>query len=159
MIGLHPDERLGKLTINGVDMHTPAWNVLDPTVLYQPTDFVGENLRIPGAHGRRAYPLWIDQGHFLLPMLISGEVDQSGNLYATTYLGAQTNLDYLNANVTTPPAAPTATQAATLLMPDGSTRNANVQVFPIRPENLYLTKTLFRATLELIIPDAAGCFA
>lgn len=154
---MNPDERLGKLTINGIDMHTPAWNVLDPTPLYMPSDYLGENIRIPGSNGRRAYPLWVDQGHYVLPMLISGEVDLNGSPYADIWIGAQTNLQYLQTNVASPPTAPTATRSASLLMPDGTTLTADVQVFPFRTENLYLQKPLFRATLELIVP--AGVFA
>lgn len=125
---LNSTETAGKLTINGVDMHTLAWNVLDIIPLWIHSATRGENVIIPGADGRRAYPRRIDEGRYSLPMLIGGVADKDGNAYTNRWSGLQANLEYLRANVVTPPAAPTATRSATLLMPDGTTRIAEVQV-------------------------------
>ena len=154
---LNCDECLGRLTINTVDMHTSAWCVLDVLPLYLPSDYRVGNVLLPGVAGTSAYAYLVDEGHYALPMLLTGMVDQAGVLYADRWTGLQTNLAYLYTNVVSPPASPAATRAATLLMPDATTRTANVQVLPLRLENQYLTKPIVRAMLEIIVP--AGRFA
>lgn len=150
-------ETCGRLSIATVDMHTPAWNVLDLVPLWMPAATRGANVIIPGADGRRAYPRRIDEARYSLPMVIGGVADRLGAAYANRWTGLQTNLEYLRANVTTPPTAPTATRAATLLMPDGTTRTANVQVEILTLSNPRTTAAVIEAVLELIIP--AGRFA
>lgn len=154
---LNSPETAGKLTIGGVDMHTPAWNVLDVIPLWIHTMTRGENVLIPGAAGRRAYPRRVDESDYSLPMLIGGVANLSGTPYANRWTGLQTNIEYLRANVVTPPAAPTATRAATLLMPDGTTRTADVQVLSLDIMNPGTTAASVEAVLNLRIP--AGRFA
>lgn len=128
---ISPTLGLGKLTINGINMHNSAWNLPDIRDLWLPRAYRGANVIVPGAAGQRPYPLRIDEGDYDLPMQITGVCDPNGHIYDDEFKGLQWNIEYLEAHVLTPPAAPTATQAATLLMPDGDTRVANVQVGPL----------------------------
>lgn len=155
------DTVYGTLTINSVSMHTSAWQVLDVRPLYLPTDYRGGNVVIPGASGRRAYPYRVDEAKHSLPMWITGVYDRNGNTSTgNKYQGLQTNLEYLRANVLTPPTAPSSTLAATLLMPDSTTRTANVQVLGIDVSPTSAANEhpdIFRAVLHLVIPS--GRFA
>lgn len=153
---LNSPETAGRLTINGVDMHNQAWNVLDLVPLWMYEASRGANVIIPGASGRRAYPRRVDEGRYSLPMIITGVADRLGVGYANRWTGLQTNLAYLHTNVVNPPTAPTATRAATLLMPDGTTRNADVQVESLDIANPGTTAAVIQAVLELVIP--AGRF-
>lgn len=155
------DTVYGTLTINSVSMHTSAWQVNDVRPLYMPEAFRGGNVIIPGASGQRAYPYRIDQAKHSLPMWITGVYDRTGaTSTGNKYQGLQTNLAYLLANVVTPPTAPTSTLAATLLMPDSTTRTANVQVLGIDMAPTPAANDhpdIFRAVLHMVIPS--GRFA
>lgn len=146
---------LGQLTINGVLMHKEgAWNVLNPQILWLPTDERGSNVVISRARGRRAYPWRTDQSSYPLSLLVDGVLDWDGNPYANPWEGLETNLAYLYANVLIPPTAPTAVRAASLLMPSGETRIADVQ-----PKHLGIPNAVenacFTDTLTLVVPDGA----
>lgn len=154
------DTVYGTLTINGVSMHTAAWQVLDVRPLYLPRAWRSGSVLIPGAAGRRPYPYRVDEAEFALPMWVTGVYDRTGAAHSNKFTGLQTNLEYLRANVLTPPAAPTAVLSATLLMPDASTRTADVQVLgidvaPTAAANEH--PEVFRAVLHLVIPS--GRFA
>lgn len=152
---LNLDTRTGALTIDGISMHTPAWNVLDCTPLWWNQSIRGQNLVLPGAVGTHAYPVRVHEARHSLEMAITGWVDQSGTPYADEWEGLEANIEYLRANVAEPPAAPTATRAATLVMPSGATRNADIQVTGlITVQHL---KARARAILDIVIPS--GRFA
>lgn len=144
----------GALTINGVSMHTPAWNVLDCLPLWLRGGVLGENATMPGANGTRA--LWYrrDEARHSLEMAITGFYDWTGAPYADSWAGLQTNLDYLSANVAEPPTPPTPSVSASLVMPDGSTRNAQIQVVALTVVEHYNVATA--ALLDIVIP--AGRF-
>lgn len=146
----------GTLTINSVLMHTSAWNVLDCTELWLVAAVRGDNITIPYVNGRRALPYRIDEATFALRMAITGDVNSAGVKYADPWVGLQANLDYLRANVVDPPTAPSATRAATLVMPSGVTRTANVQVLELEILR-HGGPHLVDAALHLRIP--AGRFA
>lgn len=154
------DTVYGTLTINGVSMHTAAWVVNDVRPLYLPNAYRGGNVVIPGASGRRAYPYRVDQASHSLPMWITGVYDRTGAAHSNKYTGLQTNLEYLRANILTPPTAPTATLSASLLMPDATTRTAEVQVLGVETRGVRASQEhpeVFLAVLELVIPS--GRFA
>lgn len=154
------DTVYGTLTINGVSMHTAAWVVNDVRPLYLPNAYRSGSVIIPGASGRRPYPYRVDEAEHVLPMWITGVYDRTGAAHSNKYTGLQTNLEYLRANVLTPPSAPTATLSASLLMPDATTRTADVQVLGIDTRGVRASNEhpeVFLAALNLVIPS--GRFA
>src|ERR1043165_5436525 len=93
----------GALTIAGVSMHTPAWIVVVLTPLWVKVDTRGgPNRAIPGIAGRVSYPRRKDETAHSLPFVVHGEVDRTGAVQANPWVGLQTNLDYLYANVIAP---------------------------------------------------------
>lgn len=145
----------GTLTINGVLMHCPAWNVIRLVPLWlTPTVRGGPNRSIPGIVGRVAYRRRVDETAVSLPMMVSGLRDRTGAINANAWIGLQANIDYLRANVTDPTNATDGTRAATLVMPSGATRSANVEVLGMTEGNV--VKFVQRFTLDLVIP--AGGF-
>lgn len=152
---LHVNTRTGKLTISGISMHGPAWNVLDCMPLWLPQSTRGTNVVIPGAAGTRAYPIRLHEARHSLEMAITGWADRNGVLTNDPWVGLQANIEYLRANIEAPPAAPTATRTATLLMPDGTSRSANIQVVSLTI--VWHVQTNVGALLEIVIPS--GRFA
>lgn len=144
----------GALTINGVDMHTPAWNVLDCTPLWLYVETRGQNIVLPGTSGTYAYPRRVHEARHSLQMAITGFVDSSGVPNADPWAGLQENIDYLRDNVAEPPTPPTSTVSASLVMPDGSTRTADIQVVAFTIGEHYHVATA--AILDIVIP--AGRF-
>lgn len=119
----------GTLTLDGVDMNTPAWCVVNIAELWVAGPITrGKNVVVPGAIGARAYPLRIDVAQVSLLMLLTGICDSTGAKYADPWRGLQANVDFLMSSVVFPPDAPTAARAGVLTLPDGSTRAAPVQV-------------------------------
>jgi len=143
----------GTLTIAGVSMHTAAWDCIDLMELWFPPPTRGGNVLIPGAQGKRPYPLRADEGRYSLPMVITGVCDQVGLLNADPYLGLQQNLAALAAVFVNDPTINGLTAA--LVMPDSSVLTALVQVASVKPGSR--VGPVMRATLELVIP--AGGFA
>lgn len=154
MIGLNCGTATGELTINGVSMHTRAWCCTDLLELWTFQSTRGENVTLPGAAGRRPYPVRIEEAHYSLPMGLTGRVDRFGVPASDHFLQLQANIDYLRANVVDPTVD--ATVPATLLMPDGTTRTADVQVLALTP-GVHGAAELALAVLELRVP--AGRFA
>ena len=147
---LNSDTQTGALTISGVSMHGPAWNLLDLVPLWLHQQTRGSNVLIPGTAGTRAYPLRVHEARHSLEMAITGWVDRNGVDQSDEWEGLQTNIEYLRANIVSPPAAPTAIRAATLVMPDGTSRTADIQVI-----GLTLGRHLFShfsAVLDIVIP-------
>lgn len=145
----------GTLTINGVLMHCPAWNVIRLVPLWlTPSVRGGPNRPIPGIAGRVAYRRRIDETVHSLPMMVSGLRDRTGAINANPWAGLEANIAYLRANVVDPTNATDGTRAATLVMPSGATRTANIQVIGMTEGNVVMYVQKF--TLDVIIP--AGAF-
>ena len=127
-MGLVACTDMGSLTINSVNLFiTGCWTVTNIEELWTGNAARGGNVVIAGATGQRAYPWRLDQSVYLLEMLFSGENNSSGTPYSNPYTGLVTNIEAFRAGVVAPPSAPTATYSATLTLPGGSTRTANVQ--------------------------------
>lgn len=140
----------GELEIDGISLHTPAWCITDCIQLWLPNATRGQNVIIPGANGKRAYPMRRDEANYSLPMAITGYVDEFGDRYADPWDGLQYNIAFLYANLVDVTIYAN-TLPATLTMPDLSVRTAEVQ---IRGLNLGdQPAPLRRATLELVVPS------
>lgn len=150
-----PGTTFGTLTINSLSMHTFAWRVQDIRPLVSPAAFRGNNVIIPGASGQRAYPWRVDQADHTLDMLITGDCDASGTANVNVATGFYANWGTLRTSLLTPPVAPTATLAATIVLPDATTVAADVQVLGLELRNH--TPHVDFAQLKLRIP--AGYFS
>ncbi len=128
------DQCDGELTIGGVLMHTPAWN---------------------------AYQRRLTVTRHSLPMAIFGEVNQGGVPYANEWAGLEANIAYLKANVVAPTGTGDGTRAASLLMPSGATRTADIHVVDLVRGRLVAGTNMITgaegvgmlATLEISIPE------
>ncbi len=160
MIGLSPADCVGQLTIDSMDLCTPAYLFPDLRQLWMPATVRGQDRIIPGAIGvlpkrRRATVTTYD-----LTFLISGEVDASGTPASpgdSTGIHAQleANIDALRSGVLDPTNVGDGTRAATLTMPSGDTRSADIHVLGLTIVNNWPTgiSTLFHISIP------SGAFA
>jgi hypothetical protein len=146
---------LGALTINAVLMHRGAWDCVDVLELWEAADQRGSDRIIPGVAGVIPFLRRPTVTKHSLPMVISGAVNQAGTPNVDPIAGLQANIDYLNANVVTGSVAADGTVAASIVMPSGATRTANIHVLALRLGKRVSWNTL--ATLDISIP--AGRFA
>lgn len=119
---------IGDLSISGVSLNTPAWMTLNLERLWYQPDVRGEDRLVPGVTGVIPYRRRITSTTYELEFFIVGDCDQAGTPHADGLLGLQANLEYLWVNVFTPLAAHPGTRPASLILPSGSTRTANVHV-------------------------------
>lgn len=142
---------IGELTINDVSMHIDgAWNILNVQVLWIGNAVRAGNTIVAYDRGRLALPYRVDEASYQLQMVIDGTYDWLGNPYSDPWIGLETNVEYLWDNVFIPPDAPTATYPATLEMPSGEVRVADVQP---RVNDLGATGTpTFVTTMILVVP-------
>ncbi len=158
---LNPRHPTGLLSIDDnagspVSMHTYAWNVLDLTELWSIFVAVrGDNVTIPHLEGTRPYPRRRDESRHSLEMALTGICDKDRTYYADYWIGYETNLGYLEANIVGDPPG-SATRDASIVMPSGTTRTAAIQVLGIVPVH-HGKGELAAATLEIVVP--AGYFA
>lgn len=140
--------------IDGIPSNTPAWELTNVDELLKPADTRGaDGVVIINAHGRLAQKMWRDGSTRILQWVIYGDRDRDGVVYSDPWVGAETNLAYLHANVIAIPATADSTRTLTLHLPSGATRTAAVQVRDFD----WTTKggpTLF-GVMELYLPSGA----
>lgn len=129
--GLNWDVLTGRLVIDDIDMHGPGWCMGDLTALWGEAEVRSGSTIIDGAPGRRENEVLIDETEHTLGLKICGETNQDGDLYPDPWVGLETNIAYLRANVVDPPTVGL-TRPATLHMPSGAQRTADVQVLFLR---------------------------
>ena len=142
---------LGALTINGVLMHVDgAWNVLNPQVLWMPTDTRGGNSIISHSSGRRKKPWHLDQSSYSLRLVVDGVRDENGDPHLSVWEGIEYNVEYLYQNIIIPPDEPLASYDAELVMPSGEVREGEVQPrpFPVNDPEV----GAFTTIMPLIVP-------
>lgn len=145
----------GSLEINGISMHTSAWTVVDVTVLWMGADIRGADRILPTTPGVIPYRRRMTVTRHSLPMVIVGHVDQAGLPYADPWEGLETNIDYLRAWIVDPTNSGDGTLPASLTMPSGAVRTADIHVLGL---NLgIVSRARMRATLDISIPE--GVFA
>lgn len=130
MAGIEFDTHTGELFVNGVTMHCAAWNVIDLTRLYLPSEQRGADRLIVGVRGLRPYQNKDAETSYRFPMVLSGEADRLGvswedNALASPFAQLKSNIDYLSTNVLAIGAGD-GTQPATLNLPDGDVRTADI---------------------------------
>lgn len=144
------DERMGSLSINGVNLCTVAWCVQDLKPLWEEDDYRGGTKIVPEQPGELSYPLRRGKRRVDLDLTISGFVDTAGHFYSNPFTGLEAHVDYLNANVVAPVGTGAGTRGAVLTKPTGATRTANVRVLgmPFKGQ----VGPIVVATLKLEIP-------
>lgn len=129
----------GILTVDGVPLNGPAWDI--PMLSHLTFEYAvrGENQLLPAAAGRRSYPRRVDQAEFTMHITVNGYVDRLGAAYTATQtaqgIGMYLNLRGPNGlwNVLNPVTTGTGTRPASLVLADASTTlTAAVQVTPLR---------------------------
>lgn len=145
---------LGQFVINGVDMITPAWEVVDLTSLWLTPRVRGSDRLIPGINGVRPFKRRTTVTEHNLPFVVVGGFDQAGVALADPWAGLQANIDYLRLNVVDPTGVTDGTRVATLTMPSGAVRTADIHVLGMTPGER--VKWIAKFTLDISIP--AGGF-
>jgi hypothetical protein len=158
----------GNLTIGSIDMNRPAWAVIGDErgeggllQLWADFDVRGEDRILPSAAGVIAYPRRITATRKDLRLLVVGDVDHTGAPTVDSLIGLQNNIEYIRSNVLEPVVSTTGTRAATLLLPSGSTRTANIHVLGVVTQSYGFAAgcggAIWIGTLQISIP--AGRFA
>lgn len=152
----------GSLTIGGISMNRPAWAIQGDETgqggfirLWSWFDVRGEDRIVPGAAGVVPFPRRITVTRHDLRILITGDVDETGAVNADPLVGLEENISYIVTNVVNPVVSSTGTRAATLTMPSGSTRTANIHVMGLDIQAAYIDeqrRTIAEGRLMISIP-------
>lgn len=116
------------VVLNGVPMHTPAWEILNLAELWQGPPSRGSDDVIPGAGGVRPNPRRANTRLVSLEICVTGTRDWEGQPYGDARVGLEENLNYLRAYVTDPTNVGTGLITCVLHMPSGATRQGDVHV-------------------------------
>lgn len=159
-------EAEGNLTIGGIDMNRPAWAVIGDErgeggllKLWVEFEVRGSDRVLPSATGVIPYPRRMTVTRHDLRFLVVGDVDSAGTPVADTRSGLRANLEYLRTNVFAPVASSTGTRAATLTVPGGANRTADIHVLRVQTQSYYIDEcgSIWVGTLQISIPG--GRFA
>ena len=124
--------RTGTLTINSFLLNNRAFDVPDLTPLWMETDNDGDDVELPGADGVVPHQRFLQAKKVALPMLISGDCNAAGVDYSNAWVGLETNVGLFTAAVLLPTGTGDGTHPATLVLPSGATRTADVHVLGFR---------------------------
>jgi hypothetical protein len=141
-----PDDE--QLTINGVELFTAAWSILNSFVMDQGTTVEIDNTDIPDYPGVRAEQAWDTQSRWTLALPVSGEVDEFGSLHADSRVGLRENWTALKEGIFLPILESVTLEAIWVFR--GETRIADVQV-----ADWQITRAApidYDSTFDLIIP-------
>lgn len=141
----------GILTIGATALNGPAWDIPNLARLWAEAAVRGENRKLPTVPGVRGYPTRVDETSFDLAIFISGDVDALGNPFSDPWVGLEANIDTLWAGVFAPVTIGPGTQSASLSMPDGSIRTAQVQVGPLQLAGDVDDPSVVAATFQLAV--------
>lgn len=144
----------GQLTVDGIDLVKTSWQVLDLSPLGGPADVDGDDVRLDGVPGARAYRKQVVETSYLLDFHINGERDENDGENTDAYQGLIDNEQYLWDNVLSPPTSGP-TRSATWTLPNGSTRSADIH---IRMERGAQVGGELDAVLEITVTGTAGRF-
>lgn len=141
------------LTVNSVDLQSPAWLITDLADLER-LQKRGRDRIIPGSAGFVSNPRRLAGLTMLFPLVVVGDVDRLGNLVADVREGLRDNIDYLRANVAQVASASTTAVTATWHQAGGTTLTAQVHVESL--EFSQFGEAIREGVLELAVP--AGRF-
>lgn len=150
---LTPTTRYGTLTLNGVLMHRGAWNVVNVEDLWlRGPQTRGTDRIIPGVNGVVSYRRRPTATRVSLLTAISGAVNLSGVAAADSVAQLQANIDYLRLNVTDPPGVGDGTILASVVMPNGVTRTADVTVEGFTQGRVF--RAIASCSIDLTLPTS-----
>lgn len=141
----------GTLTIGATALNGPAWDIPNLARLWAEAAVRGENRKLPTVPGVRGYPTRLDETPFELTIFITGDVDPLGDPFSDPWLGLEANIDTLWAGAFAPVSIDRGIQTATLSMPDGTTRTADVQVGALQLGGDVDDPSFVEATFELMV--------
>lgn len=147
----------GTLVIEDFPLNTPSWDIPSLVKLWAEADVRGENKLLPGAPGMRPYPTRLTESTHELAFFIFGDTALDGTFIANGWEGLQDHLDALWTNVFAPVTTGTGTRTATLTLPSGDVRTAEVQFEPLTFAGDVYDARHVEAVITMIIP--AGRFA
>jgi len=125
----------GTLIINSIPLESEAWTVMNSyTPLWTVGKFIESTVEhISGQQGSVMFAPEIDGMTFDLQFVVIGECNGSGLLYSDPWEGLESNIDFLRTAFLDPIPSNNGLQPATLVMPSGAEREANVLVRPPQP--------------------------
>jgi hypothetical protein len=114
----------GQVEINGVELITPAWTLLNIRDLWVPRGYRGSDVKLPYVSGQQARRRRLDAAQYTLRMVMTGWYFEDGSQWPTYEIGLEENVDYLRSNVADPWTSTPYT--INLTMPSGSVRTGTV---------------------------------
>lgn len=142
------------LTLNGVPLSTPAWELLNLYVLWGGPGTRGQDVVIPHAGGVRSYPRRAAATRVTLELDITGHTDWAGLAYASPRAGLWANVAHLRTNATDPRTGGDGTVTASLTKPDGSQVSGPVTVEALVVDGSQTGPNHLKATIDVTL--AAG---
>lgn len=155
----------GSLTIDGFAMANQfgAWGIVSDergngglVKLWADFEVRGEDRILPSVPGFLSYQRRITETRVDLRLLVTGDIDgQTGAVQADAIAGLEANLELLRAGVIAPVDTQAGTRAATLTMPSGGTRTADIHVLQVTTQSYLLQEcgSLWIGTLHIDIPE------
>lgn len=141
-----------------VPLRGPAWWTFDLHLLWHDGAKRGADIGVPGADGVLAQPRRRTVTTHSLRMIFVGDVDLVGNpaIGDDTWWQLEENFGYVRDQIVAPETTNPGTRLATLTMPSGELRTAQVHVIDLVPgESVFADgAALMYAALELSIPLA-----
>lgn len=159
----------GTMTIDTVSMNPAngAWGIIGDeqgkggyVQLWAGFDVRGQDRILPSVTGYIAYQRRRTVTAFNLRLIVVGDViGETGAPELDTRVGLEENIEYLRENVIDPVATQTGTRSATLTMPSGNTREAEIHVLDVTTQQYKLSEcgSIWIANLRISIPS--GRFA
>jgi len=142
----------GSVVVDNVSLHTPAWNAVDLSALWDTPALRGGNTLRPHQKGRKANRKRGDETRYSLPMIVTGYCDQTGEPYDEFAEGLELNVTYLQSYVALPSSVGDGTRSLVWTLPSGRIITVDVQVEGLR--GALLPGALYRPTLEIVVPGA-----
>jgi hypothetical protein len=140
-----------RLTIDGIPMSTPAWEVLNIQTLYSGPMRRGENRIMPGASGRRALARRDDETNRSLVIAVFGFERWDGVAYPDPVAGLWENIDHLETNVIDQPLTGDSTRTAVLSRPDATDLTAQIQVLGFEIDDEHYSPAAISATMDITL--------
>lgn len=165
MVGLVNTGLTGVLTISSVVMNKPSWDLPDLRPIWMSALVRGQDRTLWGFEGQSPRPRRRTGTVHLLPMYISGEVDENDDPVdcpdeSAFMANVQLNIDYLLINVVKPVVSDTGTRAISLAMPaGGAARTTDLHVLNLTPGELRDDGLAMKAILEISIPQPSDLIA
>jgi hypothetical protein len=146
----------GELTLNGIELHSPAYDVTNVADLWTRPGRRWGNITVPGVPGDFAQPVRVAAAKYGMKMNVGGVRDWEGvhwrdNGLSSAYEGLERTIAYLEANVWEPAVPPAATIDGDVLMPSGAVRSAPCQVVAVDAKQAG-GAPIMRVAFDLVVP-------